>query len=89
MGEMGGEMVADDGGEGANFLASLLEGEQVLSWQRHGVALTTCELENFPLWGNFLTEARSLPRETVSAKQTEGVFARGRELPLSEARLRK
>ena len=51
-------------GENKNILASLAEGEQVLSWQRHGVALTTCELGNFPLWGNFLTEARALPRET-------------------------
>ena len=32
------------------------KGEQVLSCQSHGVALTTCELGNFPLWGNFLTE---------------------------------
>ena len=29
----------------------------MLSWQRHGVALPICELGNFPLWGNFLTEA--------------------------------
>ena len=36
----------------------------MLSWQRHGVALTTCELGNFPLRGNFLTEARFPPRKT-------------------------
>ena len=34
----------------------LLEGEQALSCQSPGGALTACELGNFPLWGNFLTE---------------------------------
>ena len=40
------------------------EGEQVLSWQRHGVALPTCELGNGTLHAPFPDRARSLPRET-------------------------
>ena len=39
------------------------EGEHVLSWQRHGVALTTCELGNGALFAPFPDRARILPRE--------------------------
>ena len=34
-------------------LGSFPEGEQMLSWQRHGVALTICKLGNAPLFGAF------------------------------------
>ena len=43
-----------------------IECEQMLSWQRHGVALTICELGNAPLFGAFPDRARSLPREKVA-----------------------
>ncbi|HJA02284.1 MAG TPA: hypothetical protein H9797_02765 [Candidatus Gallimonas gallistercoris] len=50
------------------------EGEQVLSWQSHGVALTTCELGNFPLWENFLTERGFYRARRWQLKElTEGV----------------
>ena len=39
------------------------KGEQVLSCQRHGVALTTCELGNGALFAPFPDRARILPRE--------------------------
>ena len=45
------------------FLGALFEGEQVLSWQRHGVALTTCELGNAPSFGAFPDRVRDLPHE--------------------------
>ena len=38
-------------------------GEQVLSWQSHGVALTTCELGNGTWSVPFPDRARALPRE--------------------------
>ena len=40
-----------------------VRGEQVLSWQSPGGALTTCELGNAPLLGAFPDRARALPRE--------------------------
>ena len=48
------------------YFKLLLGGEQVLSCKEPGGLFATCELGNFPLWGNFLTEARALPRETLS-----------------------
>ena len=38
-------------------------GEQVLSWQSPGGALTTCELGNAPLLGAFPDRERALPRD--------------------------
>ena len=35
------------------FSLPCVRGEQMLSWQRHGVALTICELGNAPLFGAF------------------------------------
>ena len=48
------------------FSLPCVRGEQMLSWQRHGVALTICELGNAPLFGAFPDRARSLPREKVA-----------------------
>ena len=39
------------------------KGEQVLSWQSHSVALTTCELGNGALFAPFPDRARFPPRE--------------------------
>ena len=54
------------------------EGEQVFSWQRHGVALTTCELGNGTWSVPFPDRARFLPRETSehrskAASKTSGL----------------
>ena len=54
------------------------EGEQVFSWQRHGVALTTCELGNGTWSVQFPDRARFLPRETSehrskAASKTSGL----------------
>ena len=38
------------------MIGAFPEGEQALSCQSPGGALAACELGNFPLWGNFLTE---------------------------------
>ena len=51
----------------ANSLGSSRGGEQVLSWQSHGVALPTCELVNAPLFGAFTDRAQTLPREKLSS----------------------
>ena len=46
----------------------------MLSWQRHGVALTICELGNFPLWGNFPTErGHYRARLWLAEGKTEGL----------------
>ena len=47
----------------------------MLSWQRHGVALTICELGNAPLFGAFPDRAQVLLREKLSSE------ARLRESP--------
>ena len=44
------------------------KGEQVLSLQRHGVALTTCELGSGALFAPFPDRARVLPREKSRRK---------------------
>ena len=44
----------------------LFGGEQVLSWQSLGGALTTCELWDAPLFGASPDRARFPPREKVS-----------------------
>ena len=49
-------------------LLPCVRGEQVLSWQRHGVALTTCELGNGALCAPFPDRsAVSTAREAVAA----------------------
>ena len=48
------------------YYKRLLGGEQMLSCKEPGGLFAICELGNFPSWGNFLTEARALPREKLS-----------------------
>ena len=47
---------------------SCVRGEQMLSCQRHGVALTICELGNGTWIVLFPDRARFLPRETVACQ---------------------
>ena len=61
----------------------LFGGEQVLSWQSLGGALTTCELWDAPLFGASPDRARFPPREKVSrclkacqGSETEGLLSK-------------
>ena len=62
---------------------AFLRGEQVRSWQSHGVALTTCELGNAPLFGAFpdpcAAETVALSNIDVGS-ETEGVITKTRLL---------
>ena len=55
-----------------------VRGEQVHSWQSHGVALTTCELGNAPLFGAFPDRggvSLAPPRRWLAEGKTEGLLS--------------
>ena len=64
------------------------EGEQVFSWQRHGVALTTCELGNGTWSVLFPDRARFLPRETSGHRSPAPMKEGRRNLPCSDEEAR-
>ena len=65
------EKVPRRGGRSCLILGAFLRGEQMLSCQSHGVALTICELGNGAWSVPFPDRARALPRETLSCRPME------------------